>query len=100
MKVLYYGWLRSNFPLLKKMQKSYGWEPTVISATTAEKDKVTRHFPDATFVDAIDLRFGKCNYSHLKKIPIGQKEYFKIGQYNINFNNVRFGTKSVRISKI
>lgn len=87
MKVLYYGWLRSNFPLLKKMQKSYGWEPTVISATTAEKDKVTRHFPDATFVDAIDLRFGKCNYSHLKKIPIGQKEYFKIGQYNINFIN-------------
>ena len=66
------------FPLLKKMQKSYGWEPTVISATTAEKDKVTRHFPDATFVDAIDLRFGKCNYSHLKKFQLVRKNILRL----------------------
>ena len=33
MKVLYYGWLHMNFPLLEKMQKLYGWEPSVIAAT-------------------------------------------------------------------
>ena len=67
MKVLYHGWLRGNFPLLEKMQKSYGWEPSVIAATAAEKDKADKYFPNATFVDLEDLKFGKCNYLNLKK---------------------------------
>ena len=88
MKVLYHGWLRGNFPLLEKMQKSYGWEPSVIAATAAEKDKADKYFPNATFVDLEDLKFGKCNYLNLKKIPIGQNEHSKIGQYNLNFINM------------
>ena len=49
------------------MQKSYGWEPSVIAATAAEKDKADKYFPNATFVDLEDLKFGKCNYLNLKK---------------------------------
>ena len=67
MKVLYHGWLRGNFPCLRRCKNHMAGNLLVIAATAAEKDKADKYFPNATFVDLEDLKFGKCNYLNLKK---------------------------------
>mgnify|MGYP001162368932 CR=1 FL=1 len=87
MKVLYYGWQRTNYPLLKKMQENYGWNPAVIAANNTEKEKALRDFPKSTYITIPELRFGNCDYSQLKKIPIGEEEYKKIGVNFVSYLN-------------
>ncbi len=88
MKVLYYGWHRDSFSVLENMKTNYGWKPSIIAANNSEKEKSKRQFPDSHFIAIPDLRFGHCDYSKYKKIPIGEKEYEKLGSNFVNFLNI------------
>ena len=88
MKVLYYGWHRENFPVLENMKTNYGWCPSIIATNKSEKEKSKKLFPESHFIVVPDLRLGQCDYSKLKKIPIGEREYNKVGSNFINFLNV------------
>ena len=72
MNVLYYGFVREKFEILKILEKRYNWSPSFLVANKDEKNKFKDEFLSENFAEILNLRLAKFEYKNLKKIPIGK----------------------------
>ena len=78
MNVLYYGFVREKFEILKILEKRYNWNPSFLVANKDEKNKFKDEFLSENFAEILNLRLAKFEYKNLKKIPIGKSDFEKI----------------------
>ena len=94
MNVLYFGFVRENFEIIRILNEKYSWRPSSI-VTNQEEIKLNKlNYKDTLLINSINIRKLKFDYSNLKKIPIGLDDIENLGIKFTNFMGILEGSNS------